>query len=193
MNVKRKWVKGHTGDAGTERADYLADQAKLGLLRTGGRGPDSPYKFYQGIAPPSIIPPSQDNNTDDAFTSFINNTHAATDQTLPTIKAIPRRPWISATTLDLIEQEKMTRLRGNFPHEIAIRRAIKKQARKDKKHWLHAQLEENQDPSGKELWKIIRNTRKGFQPKNSRLVKENDVGSHHTAHQILGEHLQDTQ
>ena len=106
MNVKWKWVKGHTGDAGNERADYLADQAKLGLLRTGGIGPDSPYKFFQGIAPPSIIPPSQDQNTDDAFTSFINNIHAATDQTLPTIKATPRRPWISTITLDLIEQEK---------------------------------------------------------------------------------------
>ena len=67
-------------------------------------------------------------------------------------KYIPKRPWISAITLDLMEKRDAARLHNDFAEECDLAKQIKQQVKRDKSAWLDNAIK-NGD------WKAIKSLR----------------------------------
>ena len=77
----------------------------------------------------------------------------AEQQVLPKMPVVRRKPWISDSTISLIEQRRLARQHFDSDGEKLLHKAIKKSARKDRRTWLL-------DLAGKGDWKSLRLLRK---------------------------------
>ena len=75
-------------------------------------------------------------SVDEASRGINNAFAAAARETLPSRSAVPRRPWISAHTLGLIDLRTLARASNNYEEEKAIGAEIKASAAKDRAAWL---------------------------------------------------------
>ena len=89
----------------------------------------------------------------------------AANTVLPVKELVAHRPWISSSTLDLIEQRNRARAYGQHVSECELNRRIRGSARKDRKDWLMERLSTGS-------WSEVRKLRKGFEPNRGRLQNE---------------------
>ena len=82
----------------------------------------------------------------------------AATRVLPAVPSMPKRPWISKETLDLIDQRAQARIEGRWNQEKRLHQSVKDSVKKDRARWLDALL-----ASGE--WDHMRSLCKGFCPK----------------------------
>ena len=107
----------------------------------------------------------QENNTSDldAFHSSLQKAfQKASSNTLGSLKARPKRPWISECTLTLIDRRNEARQKNEWTNEQELSKIIRKSARSDREKWL-----ESLAASG--TWTDIRKLRKPPKPTQGRL------------------------
>ena len=107
----------------------------------------------------------QENNTSDldAFHSSLQKAfQKASSNTLGSLKARPKRPWISECTLTLIDRRNEARQKNEWTNEQELSKIIRKRARSDREKWL-----ESLAASG--TWTDIRKLRKPPKPTQGRL------------------------
>ena len=68
--------------------------------------------------------------------------HFAKQKNIPAIEVMPKKPWISMTTLRLIEERIYYRSENDAIMEKALSHRIKKQAKLDREEWLNTMLAE---------------------------------------------------
>lgn len=88
--------------------------------------------------------------------------HGAAAAVLPHASVQQRRPWISASTLDLLQRRNAARSNGTYDEERRIGKLIKSSVARDRRSWLDALLKSGD-------WGCIRKLRKGFCPQQGRL------------------------
>jgi hypothetical protein len=71
-------------------------------------------------------------------------------------------PWITQTTLDLIEQKQAARLAHDNEREIIISSQVVKQAQSDKQNWIKSNIRDND-------WIWVKRIKHGFNSRSSRL------------------------
>ena len=55
---------------------------------------------------------------------------------LPSCGTVPKKPWISRTTVNLIQQRADARSSGDYIEEKLLHKAIRRSVRSDKAAWL---------------------------------------------------------
>jgi hypothetical protein len=78
-----------------------------------------------------------DNDCQKLMTVVTESLHAAAAETVPVITLLPQRPWIQATTLNLIGRRNDARKTGDRSVEVALNKEIRKSARADRGNWLN--------------------------------------------------------
>ena len=73
---------------------------------------------------------------------------------LPDICAVPRRPWISAKTLQLIAERENMRRCHNFVEEKYLSKLIRAYAKNDKQVFLHEELTQGN-------WNVVKKFKRG--------------------------------
>jgi len=86
----------------------------------------------------------------------------AQDEVIPNVTSRPKRPWISSSTLRLIELRHQARLRNDHDTEARLCKEIKKAAKKDRQEWLTSL-------AGTGSWKDIRKLKGGAAQSQGRL------------------------
>jgi len=81
---------------------------------------------------------------------------------LPRTNATPRRPWISAGTLDLIDARNRAQTAGDWALMWRLKAEVRKSVKKDRRRWLDELVESGE-------WSKVRQLRKGFKPQPSKL------------------------
>ena len=79
----------------------------------------------------------------------------AIERNIPKASSKPRKPWISQSTLDLLEERGRLRQQGDMVKVTEWNRDIRKAAKRDKRNWLDGQLQSGD-------WGPIGNLRKPF-------------------------------
>ena len=82
--------------------------------------------------------------------------------TLPDVQHIARKPWISQTTLELLEKRTAARLSCDRIAEREIQKAIRKAAKQDKGNWLDEVVADGS-------WRGIKRLRKPLAAKQGRM------------------------
>ena len=93
-------------------------------------------------------------------------TKLAITDNIPTTTSIPKHPWITRQTWDLIQQRSAARNSLRFDEEARLHKDIRKQARRDKTQWLKERLAESEatlDPRQK--WRWIKRVRSDYKPR----------------------------
>ena len=68
--------------------------------------------------------------------SIVTALHAAAHAVLPVQKAVQKKPWISQSTLELIDARNILRIEGKHTEEVELQKQIRKLARHDKRNYL---------------------------------------------------------
>jgi len=113
--------------------------------------------------------------------------HAAIGTTLPVLPLAPHKPWISAQTLDLIQQRTLARRQGHDASERHLNAKVKQSVKTDRGNWLDGLLATG-------AWEEVRRLRKGFKPRQGRVrnLEGNLVDSEARAN-TLAEHYSEVQ
>ena len=90
---------------------------------------------------------------------------AAAESALPEVHTSKRKPWISQSTLDLIEQRRLARTVNDFVEEAKLHKLVKKSAKSDRKKWL-------EDLAGSNTWANLRKLRGGPKHLQGRLCNQ---------------------
>ena len=72
----------------------------------------------------------------DESAADIEQAFKAAALTLPETDVLPRRPWTSSHTLDLIRKRKVCRLTGDHHNEKMLNKEIRQSGKQDRKAWL---------------------------------------------------------
>ena len=113
--------------------------------------------------------------------------HAAAALTLPLSKSTPKRPWISQSTLDLIDARNGARSRGDADSEASITREIKKAVRLDRRAWLDSM-------AASKDWSQLRQLRKRPAPRQGRLRNfQGELVSSEERADTMAKHLETVQ
>ena len=179
------WTKGHAGNWGNDRADWLAAQGKRSTVAHGGRHALIPVPSLDALLCPSAISPPTSQ-------SFAKQILQAAYATLSPIARTPRRPWISIGTLTQLDNAKSLLAQGDTEGPAALRIA-RSMARKDKRAWIHQRLMTNPSLAHTELWRQTRQLRRGFQERNVRLEINGQPVPWSRTHEIFSNHLANTQ
>ena len=96
------------------------------------------------------------------YARMVDAFHHAADASLPNRVAAPKRPWISACTLDLLDRRLYARRWGHIAEECSLNKQIRVSVERDRSSWREGLL-----ISGD--WQQVRRLRKGFKPSQGRL------------------------
>ena len=181
LKVNFKWTKAHVGTEGNEKADRLAEQGKRSETTTGGR--------TQPVLPLATTPHQAPQVS--ATQAVQAMAHAAKEH-IPLATQVPRTPWITRETLQLLDQARKAEA-AQSDDAKTLRNKAKRSARKDRVNWVHAQL--LQDPSGTSstVWNAVRRQKKGFVGKRSHLIVNNAPVPWSKTHEAMRDHLQNSQ
>ena len=91
----------------------------------------------------------------------VSSIHQAAEE-LPRKAVEASRPWISSTTLQLIERRNSVRIEGNHQAEVDLNRSVKASAKKDRRLWLEEALRGG-------AWRDVRKLSKPPKHKQGRL------------------------
>ena len=130
------------------------------------------------------------NDTDDLsskYAALLDSFEAAAKATLPRVSARAKKPWISTTTLALIDARIKARSVGDKAEESNLNANIKQCVKRDRSSWLHGLLATGD-------WSQIRKMRKGFVPQQGRLKdSEGCIVSSERRAETLADHLEKVQ
>ena len=99
---------------------------------------------------------------DQQWTSICQSSMNVCTKMMPTQGKRPNKPWISQSTMELIEDKRKARLERNFEAEKDLNKKVRGAAKKDRARWLE-ELTSQGD------WQAIRYLRKGPSRKQGRL------------------------
>ena len=99
-----------------------------------------------------------------ALNRHINEAFHVATQTLPNKRAVPKQPWISQRTLDLISQRQQACSMGHLDLERELYKKVRRSAKEDRSNWLD-------EVAAAGDWESIRRLRKGIKPSQGRLKK----------------------
>jgi len=116
-------------------------------------------KFRQHMDHHNVSSQRLDSRSQDLTNAFLT----AAEETLPSRNIVPKRPWISTSTLQMIEDRRHMRENGATAEaERAMTRSIRRSAKQDREQWLT-------DMAGSRDWSDIRALRGKLKKKQGRL------------------------
>ena len=101
-------------------------------------------------------------NLDAAWRSMCQQGLKVAEELLPMKKPKANKPWISESTLELIELKRQARTSNSWTRERELNKKIKREAKNDRARWL-------MDLSSHGDWKALRFLRKGIAHQQGRL------------------------
>ena len=110
----------------------------------------------------------------------------AIERNIPKISSRPRKPWITQSTLDLLEERGRLRQQGDMTKVAELNRDIRKAAKRDKRNWLDGQLQTGD-------WGPITNLRKPFRTQVLALRRNDQTTHTATNADIYASHLANEQ
>ena len=110
----------------------------------------------------------------------------AIERNIPKASSKPRKPWISQSTLDLLEEKGRLRQQGDMVKVTKLNRDIRKAAKRDKRNWLDGQLQSGD-------WGPIGNLRKPFRTQVLSLRGNDQTTQTATNADIYASHLANEQ
>ena len=110
----------------------------------------------------------------------------AVERNIPKASSKPRKPWISQSTLDLLEERGRLRQQGDMVKVTKLNRDIRKAAKRDKHNWLDGQLQSGD-------WGPIGNLRKPFRTQVLSLRGNDQTTQTATNADIYASHLANEQ
>ena len=180
-------VSSHIGIPGNEFADALA---KRGVNSFGQLGRFSPPRT-QPLVPPQIGYNSHiwNSKTPEEQSEFLKQLINKHKSLIPTLPASPKKPWISDSTLALIDSfQSVTDL--TIPELKSIRKRIKKSASKVKKQFISARLQDDFHSSSIHQWRTSRFIRKPFTPRSLNLYDiHGKLSAKHQRASVFAEYL----
>ena len=180
-------VSSHIGIPGNEFADSLA---KRGVNSFGQLGRFSPPRT-QPLIPPQIGYNSHiwNSKTPEEQSEFLKQLINKHKHLIPTLPVSPKKPWISDSTLALIDSfQSVTDL--TVPELKAIRKRIKKSASKDKKPFISVNLQDDFHSSSIHQWRTARFIRKPFTPRSLNLFDiHGKLSAKHQRASVFAEYL----
>ena len=190
-HVNWKWVKGHTGNQGNERADRLADAGKQLQTAFGGRynRPSLPPIPAQ---PAIVQQPQTHSNIDDAAAQLTTAIVRSATIAFGQARRKPKQPWISANTLQLLTSARSL-LAIDDPAANAKLKEAKKAARHDKLKRIHQQLASDSTHNNRNMWQVARRQRKGFTERRTRLQQNGKAVPWSQTHEAFRDHYENAQ
>ena len=189
--INWKWVKGHTGNKGNERADRLADTGKQLQTAFGGRYNKSNLPPIPA-QPAAAQQPQTNSNIDDAAAQLTKAIVRSATIAFGQPRRKPKQPWISANTLQLLTSAR-TLLAVDDPAANDKLKEAKKAARQDKIKWIHQQLEGDGTHNNRNMWQLARRQRKGFTARRTRLQHNGRAVPWSQTHEAFRDHYENVQ
>ena len=185
-----EWIKGHTGNHYNEMADKLAGEAKNDGEHNGGRQ-----------SQPRMTTPQEhqiDNegtetaDTQYKYKQFKQALLTAEQKTLPQVRYRASKPWIKEDLARKIHQAKRLKATGDASH-VQYYRALKSEARKQKRTWTREQLMEDTNLSHMAFWNRIRRLKTGFRERRQRLKHNGKLVPWSQMHSTFTQRLKNVQ
>ena len=98
-------------------------------------------------------------NIDEELLDINSSIRTAINDHLPTKPRIAKKPWISNTTLELIERRNQFRQQNDSTNDREISKQIKKQVRLDRQNWLNELLDNGNWRAVKDFKQAIKKRR----------------------------------
>ena len=94
------------------------------------------FQSFQVLFKESLQPRSLEKQSGnlDIVSECITNAFEAAEHSLPRVRPARRKPWISQTTLDLVEQRRLAHIANRFDEELHLHTEVKKSSKHDKKN-----------------------------------------------------------
>ena len=181
-------VKGHSGNAGNDRADANAARGINSSTRNGR------YTTF----PPALLPVASDPlpawfstlSLSQQTDHFVQSLATAASTCFTRKPPFIRKPYLSPTTQ--AELVNLNTVNLSSVDLATLRRQIRAHARRDKKRWILQQLEIDHRSSPSQRWKTIRRVRTNYQPRTQSVCWPS--GRPSTAvekPEVLAQHLRD--
>ena len=186
--VEWKWIKGHTGNEGNEKADQLAEQGRKSTHAQGLRYEQKPPVFLSDVmSEPEPEQPTQHSK----YHRFKDALLKAEQTHFSPKQHVPRNPWISQDTLQKLRQAKTMKAQENADY-YSFYKQVKKQARNEKRDWIRAQFGQDHRVT-QNAWHLARKLKKGFQERKRRLVVHGKQVPWSKTHTVFADHLSQEQ
>ena len=188
-NVSLQKVKAHTGDPGNERADQNAEKGVRSRTNLGRFA-----QFPCTPPPPLPVSPALERfkglDTTAQSSELIAAVLTAAEDSFPTLPPDQRKPYLSASTLQLVKKAQLT---SNADALKTLHQKIRRSSRLDKKRWTQARLEEDNLGGPAQKWKTIRRVRTKYQPRTQTVHWPDGRPSTSTQKaEVLAHHLKST-
>ena len=125
---------------------------------------------FQALFEESLQPKVREKHSGslDSVSDCITRAFEAAEMSLPKVAAAKRKPWISQTTLDLVERRHSAHMTRDFETERLLHSEIKKAAKTDKKRWL-------EELAGANSWRALRVMRCGTRHLQGKLCDDRGI------------------
>ena len=78
-----------------------------------------------------------DGSIDCAWTTWKETLRSVAENCVPRVTMVPRQPWISQASMDLVDKRLQARSRGDWSLEKSLRKQVQKSVKKDRTKWLN--------------------------------------------------------